>query len=72
MRAVMEAGESNMMMDEEVVGYPCAVMFPLDSDTVTKPGPSHWLVNICTLHNVITFDRKTDFSPLRICISLVN
>lgn len=46
MRAVMEAGESNMMMDEEVVGYPCAVMFPLDSDTVTKPGPSHWLVNI--------------------------
>lgn len=54
MRAVMEAGESNMMMDEEAVGYPCALMFPLDSDTVTKPGPSHWLANIgCTTMSLL-------------------
>lgn len=35
----MEASESNTMMDEEAVGYPSALMFPLDSATVTKPGP---------------------------------
>lgn len=37
MQAVMESGENNMMMDEEAVGYPSALMFPLDFDTVTKP-----------------------------------
>lgn len=46
MLAVMEASESNVMMDEEAVGYPSALMFPQDSDTVTKTSPSHWLVNI--------------------------
>lgn len=38
MQAVMEASVSNMMMDEEAVGYPSALMFPLDSHTITKPG----------------------------------
>lgn len=32
-----------MMMDEEAVGYPSALMFPLDSHTITKHGH---LVNI--------------------------
>lgn len=69
---IMEAGESNMMMDEGLVGYLSPLMFPLDSWTVTNTWPSHWLVNIgCTIV-VITLDRKTNLSPLRICISSVN
>jgi len=36
MRAVMEAGESNVMMDEKMVGYPFCTD---DSDNVMKPGP---------------------------------